>query len=73
MELRVDVVDDPIRHLLQGEVEIEGRMPYSSNATFLVHVTHDGASDSAIYKPTRGGARCGSSRACIAARWRPTC
>ena len=54
VELRVDAVDDPIRHLLQGEVEIEGRMPYSSNATFLVHVTHDGASHPAIYKPTRG-------------------
>ncbi|MGB7879681.1 MAG: SCO1664 family protein, partial [Ilumatobacteraceae bacterium] len=54
VELRVDVVDDPIRHLLEGEVEIEGRMPYSSNATFLVHVTHDGASHPAIYKPTRG-------------------
>jgi len=54
VELRVDDVDDPIRHLLRGEVCIEGRMPYSSNATFLVHVEHDGLSHPAIYKPMRG-------------------
>jgi len=54
VELRVDDVDDPIGHLLRGEIEIEGRMPYSSNATFLVHVDHDGTSHPAIYKPTRG-------------------
>ena len=29
-------------------------MPYSSNATFLVHVVADGRSHPAIYKPTRG-------------------
>ena len=29
-------------------------MPYSSNATFLVHVEHDGLSHPAIYKPMRG-------------------
>ena len=54
VELRIDDVDDPITHLLQGEIEIEGRMPYSSNATYLVHVTLDGASHPAIYKPMRG-------------------
>ena len=54
VELRVDDVADPIRHLLRGEIDIEGRMPYSSNATFLVHVVADGASHPAIYKPTRG-------------------
>ena len=54
VELRVDQVDDPIEHLLRGDIEIEGRMPYSSNATFLVHVSADGASHPAIYKPTRG-------------------
>ena len=54
VELRVDAVDDPIIHLLRGDIEIEGRMPYSSNATFLVHVSADGASHPAIYKPTRG-------------------
>ena len=54
VELRVDAVEDPIDHLLRGEIEVEGRMPYSSNATFLAHVTHDGRSHPAIYKPVRG-------------------
>jgi uncharacterized repeat protein (TIGR03843 family) len=52
--LHVDDVDDPIQHLLRGDVEIEGRMPYSSNATFLVHVVHDGRRHPGIYKPVRG-------------------
>jgi uncharacterized repeat protein (TIGR03843 family) len=54
VELRVDPVTDPVDHLRRGEIEIEGRMPYSSNATFLVHVTCDGRSHPAIYKPLRG-------------------
>ena len=54
VELRIDDVDDPMTHLLRGEIEVEGRMPYSSNATFLVHVTHEGKSHPAIYKPMRG-------------------
>lgn len=54
VELHVDDVDDPIEHLLRGDIEVEGRMPYSSNATFLVHVHHDGKSHPAIYKPMRG-------------------
>lgn len=54
VELRVDSVDDPVEHLLRGEIEIEGRMPYSSNATYLVHVVHEGRSHPAIYKPMRG-------------------
>ena len=52
--MRVDTIEDPITHLLRGDIEIEGRMPYSSNATFLVHVSAEGASHPAIYKPTRG-------------------
>ena len=54
VELRVDDIDDPIVHLLRGEIDVEGRMPYSSNATFLVHVVHDGLTHPAIYKPLRG-------------------
>ncbi len=54
VELRVDEIADPVSHLLRGEIEIEGRMPYSSNATFLVHVVCDGRSHPAIYKPMRG-------------------
>ena len=37
-----------------GDVELRGRMPYSSNATFLVDVTHEGLDAQAIYKPVRG-------------------
>ena len=51
--------------LANGEMEIEGRMPWSSNATFLVHLRADevgphaepvetGESFKAIYKPYRG-------------------
>lgn len=40
--------------LREGEIEVEGRMPWSSNATFLVTVHHDGTSHRAIYKPVRG-------------------
>ena len=54
VELRVDAVDDPIAHLLRGEIEVEGRMPYSSNATYLVHVVDGDRSHPAIYKPMRG-------------------
>jgi uncharacterized repeat protein (TIGR03843 family) len=42
-------------HILNcGEVDIEGRMPWSSNATFLVNVTCGDARAQAIYKPLRG-------------------
>jgi uncharacterized repeat protein (TIGR03843 family) len=54
VRLRVDAIDDPIQHLLRGSIEIEGRMPYSSNATFLVHVEHEGRTHPAIYKPLKG-------------------
>ena len=40
--------------LTRGEIEIEGRMPWSSNATFLVNVGCDDDVAQAIYKPTRG-------------------
>jgi len=45
---------DPQSLLANGEIEIEMRMPYSSNATFLVRVTHEQHSHRAIYKPLRG-------------------
>ncbi len=54
VRLVLDDVDDPVAHLLRGDIEVEGRMPNSSNATFLVHVDHDGARHPAIYKPMRG-------------------
>jgi len=40
--------------LVHGELELVGRMPWSSNATFLVDVTHLGTTGRAIYKPHRG-------------------
>lgn len=40
--------------LSRGTVEIEGRMPWSSNATFLVKVCLDDELSQAVYKPHRG-------------------
>ena len=37
-----------------GEIDIEGRMPWSSNATFLVNVSCGDQTAHAIYKPLRG-------------------
>ena len=52
---REPIDDDRAAALLsRGEVKLRGRMPYSSNATFLVDVEHDGLRAQAIYKPVRG-------------------
>jgi uncharacterized repeat protein (TIGR03843 family) len=40
--------------LAEGEVEVEGRLPRSSNLTFLVRVTAGEDSTLAVYKPGRG-------------------
>ena len=40
--------------LLKGDIDIEGRMPWSSNATFLVNVCRGELRGQAIYKPLRG-------------------
>lgn len=40
--------------LLDGELELKGRMPWSSNATFLVEATLGDTSLHAVYKPARG-------------------
>lgn len=45
---------DILQTLRTGEIEVLGRMPYSSNATFLVQVTLGEHSTQAIYKPLRG-------------------
>jgi uncharacterized repeat protein (TIGR03843 family) len=43
------------RELLEGgELEVLGRMPWSSNATFLVKLDRGGAESLAIYKPRKG-------------------
>ena len=40
--------------LRAGDVEVLGRMPWSSNATLLVEVHHGGECLRAVYKPRRG-------------------
>jgi uncharacterized repeat protein (TIGR03843 family) len=45
---------DPLDILNVGEIEILGRMPWSSNATFLVTVRCGDDEARAIYKPGRG-------------------
>jgi uncharacterized repeat protein (TIGR03843 family) len=40
--------------LREGDVEIKGRMPWSSNATFLTEVCREGDVVRAVYKPERG-------------------
>jgi uncharacterized repeat protein (TIGR03843 family) len=44
----------PATILASGTVTLKGRMPWSSNATFLVELSLDGASALAVYKPQRG-------------------
>ena len=40
--------------LIEGDISVEMRMPYSSNATFLVRISQGERSCRAIYKPLRG-------------------
>lgn len=40
--------------LTAGDIEVKGRMPWSSNGTFLVTLCHEGSGGDAIYKPRRG-------------------
>ncbi len=42
------------RLLSEGDVEIEGRLPWSSNYTFLVNVVAGDEGCSAVYKPVQG-------------------
>jgi uncharacterized repeat protein (TIGR03843 family) len=46
---------DPLQILAEASVDIEGRMPWSSNATFLCNMSIEGERVAqAIYKPHRG-------------------
>ena len=47
-------IPDPAAFLMQSEPELEGRMPWSSNATFLVTMRCGDVDQRAIYKPVRG-------------------
>ncbi len=40
--------------LSHGEITVKGRMPWSSNATFLTEVCRDGTVQLAVYKPSKG-------------------
>jgi hypothetical protein len=40
--------------LARGEITLKGRLPRSTNATFLAEVTLGGARALAVYKPARG-------------------
>jgi uncharacterized repeat protein (TIGR03843 family) len=40
--------------LEHGEVVVKGRMPWSSNGTFLVELCHEGTTGLGVYKPLRG-------------------
>jgi uncharacterized repeat protein (TIGR03843 family) len=53
----ITLTPDRILHLLsEGEIEVEGLIPWSSNATLLVTVHDDEFSTLAVYKP-QGGER----------------
>jgi uncharacterized repeat protein (TIGR03843 family) len=52
--LATSTIPDPVSFLDEADVDVEGRMPWSSNATFLVTMRADGAQQRAIYKPERG-------------------
>jgi uncharacterized repeat protein (TIGR03843 family) len=45
---------DAVDVLRRGEIEVLGRMPWASNATFLVTVRLDDIEARAVYKPGRG-------------------
>lgn len=51
-------IPDPVAFLMHAEPEIEGRMPWSSNGTFLVTMRcpdgDEAVEQRAIYKPVRG-------------------
>jgi uncharacterized repeat protein (TIGR03843 family) len=45
---------DPLRLLADADVQVLGRLPWSSNATFLVELCHDGRQARGVYKPGKG-------------------
>ncbi len=51
MQCSSDNITDALTH---GDIDIVGRMPDSSNATFLVTIAHGDVNMQAIYKPLRG-------------------
>lgn len=54
MEGRTVSVERVLRLLAEGEIELHGSFPWSSNYTFLVSVSDGDLAVMAVYKPTRG-------------------
>ena len=55
LDSTLDVADPAVVPLLSdGDIEVIGRMPWSSNQTFLVNVRSNGHHTQAVYKPERG-------------------
>jgi uncharacterized repeat protein (TIGR03843 family) len=52
--LATETIPDPVAFLMHAEPDIEGRMPWSSNATFLATMRCGDLAAQAIYKPVRG-------------------
>jgi uncharacterized repeat protein (TIGR03843 family) len=53
-ETRVITPERALRLLSEGEIDVQGLIPWSSNATLLVNVRDEEISALAIYKPQRG-------------------
>jgi uncharacterized repeat protein (TIGR03843 family) len=47
-------LDDALRLLRDGELDVEGRLVDASNATLYCTVTHDGVTAACVYKPIAG-------------------
>jgi uncharacterized repeat protein (TIGR03843 family) len=43
-----------LRLLAEGEIELQGQLPWSSNYSFLANIRDEGLACTAIYKPQRG-------------------
>ena len=50
----VGTVTETVEVLLRGDLEIKGRMPWSSNGTYLAAADLEGVVVDAVYKPRRG-------------------
>ena len=52
---RPDALTDAAKRLLaEGDITVKGRLPWSSNGTFLVELCLDGETSQAVYKPLAG-------------------
>jgi uncharacterized repeat protein (TIGR03843 family) len=51
---RVLELDDALRLLRDGDLEVEGRLVDASNATLYCAVSHDGITAACVYKPIAG-------------------